>query len=212
MKTQVDASKVLAALGKLPRAVRFQFGDALDHISLKFLKKFRTERLSGGSEGVKARSGGLYRRFKRVFLVPSNSQGMGVEIFTESKIAKLHEEGGVMRSEIGRRLTVPISRRSEETESSTGAVKKKYGGTSYIRDIKALQKRLKLRVITVGGKTFLFAPKREGEGQTAPLFVLQQNVRITPRLGFYKTWKDLEPEAIKIVNDALFKAAKEAVS
>ncbi len=211
MKTQVDASKVLAALGKLPRAVRFQFGDALDHISLKFLKKFRTERLSGGSEGVKARPGGLYRRFKRVFLVPSDTQSMGVEIFTLSKIAKLHEEGGVMRSEIGRRLAVPLSRRSKETESTTGAVKKKYGGTSYIRDVKALQKRLRLRVITVGGKTFLFAPKKEGEGQ-APLFVLQQNVRLTPRLGFYKTWKDLEPEAIKIVSNALTKAAKEAVS
>ena len=96
IKTQVDASRVLSALGKLPMAVRFQFGDALDHISLKFLKKFRDERLSGG-EGVKARPGGLFRQFKRVFMIPSETQSMGVEIFTYSTIAKLHEEGGVMR-------------------------------------------------------------------------------------------------------------------
>ena len=209
--TQVDASKVLAVFGKLPMAVRFEFGDALDHISLKFLKKFRDERLSGGAGGIKARPGGLFKRFKRVFMIPSDTQSMGVEIFTDSKIAKLHEEGGVMQSEIGRRLAVPVPASADTTETPTGAVKKQFGGTPYIRDLKALQKRLHLRVITVGGKTFLFA-REQGNKTAPPLFVLQNEVRLTPRLGFYKTWKDMEPEAVQIVSDSLSKAVKQAVS
>lgn len=211
IKTQVDASRVLSVLGKLPMAVRFQFGDALDHISLKFLKKFRNERLSGG-EGVKARPFGLFRRFKRVFLVPSDTQTMGVEIFTESKIAKLHEEGGVMKTARRIAVPIPVPKSTEITETDQGAVRKQYGGTPYYRDVKALQGRLHLRVITVGGKTYLFAPKGSGDKNQPPLFVLKDSVTLKPRLGFYKTWTDMEPEAIKIVSDALTKAVKDATS
>lgn len=208
IKTQVDASRVLSALGKLPMAVRFQFGDALDHISLKFLKKFRDERLSGG-EGVKARPGGLFRRFKRVFLVPSDTQTMGVEIFTSSKIAKLHEEGGVMRGAGGLRLAVPISASAGRTETSTGAVRRQFGGTPYNRDIRP---KKNVMPVNVGGQTYLFRKRKKAEDVLPPLFVLKEEVRLKPRLGFYKTWKDMEPDAIRIVSNALTKAAKEATS
>ncbi len=208
IKTQVDASRVLAVLGKLPMAVRFQFGDALDHISLKFLKKLRSERLSGG-EGIKARPGGLFRRFKRVFLVPSNTQTMGVEIFTSSKIAKLHEEGGVMRGTGGLRLAVPISASAGTTETSTGAIRRQFGGTAYNRDVRP---KKNVMPVNVGGKTYLFRKRRKAGDVLPPLFVLKEEVRLKPRLGFYKTWKDMEPDAIRIVSSALTKAAKEATS
>ena len=209
IKTQVDASKVLAALGKLPRAVRFQFADALDHISLKFLKKFRDERLSGGAEGVKARPGGLFKRFTRVFMIPSDTQSMGVEIFTYSKIAKLHEEGGVMRGEGGLRLAVPISASASTTETSTGAVKAQFGGTPYNRDVRP---KKNVVPVNVGGQTYLFRKRKSAADILPPLFVLKEEVQIKPRLGFYKTWKDMEPEAVRIAQDAVVKAAKEAVS
>ncbi|MBI5147764.1 MAG: hypothetical protein HZA37_01270 [Parcubacteria group bacterium] len=208
IKTKVDASKVLAAGGKIPMAVRVSFGDALDHISAKFLKKFRDEKLSGSGDAIKARPHGLFMRFQRLFTLPSQTGKMAVEIFTTSKIAKLHEEGGVMRT--ARRIAVPIHDSSREIETTQGAVKKQYGGTPYYRDLKALQKRLHLRVITVGGKTYLFAPREKGEGKKPPLFVLKNDVRLKPRLGFYKTWEDMEPDAMKIADQAIGKACKEA--
>ena len=208
IKTQVDASRVLSTFGKLPVAIRFQFGDALDHISLKFLKKFRDERLSGG-EGVKARPGGLFRQFKRVFMIPSETQSMGVEIFTYSTIAKLHEEGGVMRGTGGLRLAVPISASASTTETSSGAVRAQFGGTPYNRDVRP---KKNVMPVNVGGQTYLFRRRRKAEDILPPLFVLKEQVTLKPRLGFYKTWKDLEPEAIQIVSDALTKAARDAVS
>ena len=208
IKTQVNASRVLSVFGKLPMAVRSQFGDALDHVSLKFLKKLREERLSGG-EGIKARPGGIFRRFKRVFLVPSGNQTMGVEIFTLSKIAKLHEEGGVMRGSGGLRLAVPISASAGTTETSTGAIKRQFGGTPYNRDVRP---KKNVAPVTVGGKTYLFRKRKNSEDVLPPLFVLKEEVRLKPRLGFYKTWKDMEPEAVRIVSGALTKAVKEATS
>src|SRR3989338_7256159 len=100
-----DASKLKAAAEKLPKALKFSFGDALDHISRKFLKKFRAERLSGPfGTRIVGRPRGIFSQFKRSFLIPSSTQSMGVEISTDSQIAKLHEEGGTVTNPSGGKL------------------------------------------------------------------------------------------------------------
>lgn len=197
---KVDAYKVLAASDKLPAIVRKHFGDALDHISLKFLKRFKQ------NSRVKFRPRGLYTRFKRIFAIPSSQRSMSVEIFTDSKIAKLHEFGGEMRGKNGLRLAVPLSSRSGEVTTASGKVKAKFGGTPYNRDVRPVKN---IRPIKINGKTFLARVQR-GTRDVLPLFVLKHGVRVPARLGFYDTWRSLEGEAAKIVDNAVSKAAKEA--
>ncbi|MBI4972899.1 MAG: hypothetical protein HZC16_03675 [Candidatus Omnitrophica bacterium] len=39
-----------------------------------------------------------------------------------------------------------------------------------------------------------------------PLFILKNQVKIKPRLMFYKTWDDLQNERIEILNKSIEKA------
>lgn len=200
IRHQVNASKVLAASAKLPTVVRKHFGDALDHISLKFLKRFRQ------NTRVKFRPRGLFTRFKRIFAIPTNSRSMSVEIFTQSKIAKLHEYGGEMRGKGGLRLAVPLSSRRAQVTTASGKVKARFGGTPYNRDVRPVKN---IRPINIKGKTFLARVQR-GSREVLPLFVLKDGVRVPARLGFYDTWRNMQGEAQKIVDKAVAKAAKEA--
>lgn len=200
IRTQVDHAKITQAFARLPRAVRFQFGDALDHISLKFLKLWRSTRLQG-PPGVTARPHGIFTQFKRVMSIPSGDAPMGVEIFTESKVAKLQEEGGTVTNPGGGKLAVPLSARSEMFTAS-GALRKNYKRIGNLKNI---------RPIKFNGQTYLSRVKKKTR-EVTPLFVMKQSVKIEPRLGFYQTWETLEPEALKIVDKAIGRAAREAWS
>jgi len=195
-----DASKLKAAAEKLPKALKFNFGDALDHISLKFLKKFRAERLSGPfGTRIVGRPRGIFSQFKRSFLIPSGTQTMGVEIRSDSEIAKLHEEGGVVRNPSGGKLAVPLRARTE-LFTGTGALRKQY------KNVRALKNVVPIRF---NNQTFLTRVRKKSR-DILPLFVLKSQVKIPPRLGFYQTWEDMEKDAFAIVDKAVIRAAKEA--
>lgn len=195
-----DSSRLKEAAGKLPRALKFSFGDALDHISRKFLKKFRAERLSGPfGTRIVGRPRGIFSQFKRTFLVPSSTQSMGVEIRSDSKIAKLHEEGGTVTNPSGGKLAVPLRAR-QELFTSTGALRKKY------KNVRAIKNIVPIRF---NNQTFLTRVRKKSR-DVLPLFVLKKQVKIPARLGFYQTWEDMEADAFSIVDRAVIRAAKEA--
>lgn len=163
----------------------------MDHISKKFLKKFYQTRLQG-APGIKARPHGIFTHFRRASLVSKDIEGMGIAIFTESKIARLHEEGGTVRSVGGAKLAVPLSARSELFTSS-GALKKKYKKPRLLKNVIPIRLR---------GKPFLARVKKKSR-EILPLFVLKNSIRVRPRLGFYKTWDEMGNERIQILNKAI---------
>ena len=55
------------------------------------------------------------------------------------------------------------------------------------------------------GKTFLVRVRKK-VWDILPLFVLKNSIRIKPRLGFYKTWDDMQNERINILNKSVEKA------
>ena len=59
--------------------------------------------------------------------------------------------------------------------------------------------------IILKGKQFLVKVKRRSK-ELLPLFVLKNQIRIRPRLGFYKTWDDMHNERIIILNKSVKKA------
>jgi hypothetical protein len=111
--TEIDTSKLEKAIKIAPRVLKFELADGMDRIGKGFLKRFRQQQLQG-PPGVRGASGhGLFGTFKRVFFVSPTIEGMGIQIFSDSKIAKLHETGGTVKDPGGGRLAVPLSARTE---------------------------------------------------------------------------------------------------
>jgi len=197
LKVEIDKSKLDLAIKIAPKVLKFELADGMDRISKGFLKRFRESQLQG-PPGVRGASGhGLFGTFKRVSLVSSTIEGMGMEIFSESKIAKLHETGGTVRDPGGKRLAVPLSARTEMFTSSE-KLRSWYKRPKELRNIRAL--RLK-------GETFLARVTRRAQ-KILPLYVLKRQVRIKPRLKFYQTWDGLANYRIDILNQSVEKALR----
>ncbi len=182
------------ALVFTPKALRTELKDGLEHIRRKFFKTFKQTRLKG-PPGIKATpgAGGLFVRFQhRNFPATEGMEGMGFEIFTNSKVARLHEEGGIVRGEGGNRLAVPLSARTEMF-TARGKLKKRYKEPGKLKNV---------TVMKFKGQPFLVKWwKRKPD--LRPLFVLKRQIKIRPRLGFMKTWNDLEPMRVARLNRAI---------
>ena len=126
---------------------------------------------------------------------------MGVEIYSDSKIARMHEEGAVITAEGGRRLAVPFSQGYRPEMYTAG------GRLRQMFRRPALMKRVGVIKSKGGVKEFL-AQFRKGTREVKPLFVLKERVTIKPRLGFYKTWADMRQFHITRLNQAVIKALK----
>ena len=109
----VDMKKLNQAFALFPKEMKTEFYDTFDHITLKFLKTWKQSRLQG-PPGVRGAQGGgsLFTWFKRTCLLSPDLDGMGMTIFTDSKIARLQEEGGVVTNPSGGKLAVPLSART----------------------------------------------------------------------------------------------------
>jgi hypothetical protein len=195
--TEVDTKNLERAIKIAPRVLKFELADGMDRIGKGFLKRFRQKQLQGPPEGIRGASGhGLFGTFKRVSLVSPTIDGMGIEIFSNSKIARLHETGGIIRSKSGGRLAVPLSARSEmfKKDKLLARYKKPYE----LKNIKAMRFK---------GKTFLARVTKRAQ-KILPLYVLKRQVRIKPRLGFYRTWDGLVNYRIDILNKSIEKALR----
>ena len=197
LTVEINTKNLEKAIRLFPKELKMELGDGFDHISRKFLKTFKQTRLQG-PPGIKARSHGIFAHFTRASLVSRDIEGMGMTIFSDSKISRMHEEGATIKSSGGERLAAPLSARPEMFIGGQypGRLKKKY------RDPRAMKNVIR---IILKGKQFLVKVKRRSR-ELLPLFVLKNQIRIRPRLGFYKTWDDMHNERIIILNKSVKKA------
>jgi len=194
LTVEINTKNLDRALRLFPKDLKFEIADGMDHISRKFLKIFRQERLQG-PPGIRGRPHGIFTHFSRASLVSQDIEGMGMVIFSDSKIARMHEEGATVKNQSGGKLAVPLSAR-KELFTSDGRLKKQYRQPRLLKNVVPIQLR---------GKTFLAKIKKKLR-QILPLFVLKNSVRIKPRLMFYKTWDDMQNERINILNKSVEKA------
>jgi len=195
--TEIDKYALERAIKIAPRILKFELGDGFDRISKGFLKRFRKQQLQG-PPGVRGASGyGLFGTFKRTFLVSSSIEGMGVRIFSDSKIAKLHETGGIVKDPSGGRLAVPLSVRTQMF-TARGKLKTKFRRPKTLKNVQPMRFR---------GKTFLAKVTKRAK-KILPLFVLKRQVRLKPRLGFYRTWYGLANYRIDILNKKIDNALR----
>ena len=193
LTVEINTKNLETAMRVFPKELKFELADGMDHISKKFLKQFYQTRLQG-TPGIKARPHGIFTHFRRASLVSQSIEDMGMIIFSDSKISKLHEEGGIVKNPGGSKLAVPLSARTE-LFTSDGRVKKQYRQPRLLKNVIPIKLR---------GKTFLAKVKKKLRN-ILPLFVLKNQIRIRPRLGFYKTWDDMQNERINILNKSIQK-------
>jgi len=199
IEAHLNTVRLEKAIRRVPGALKMELGDAFDHISRKFLKTFKQTRLQG-PPGIKGRPHGIFIRFKRRFLLPIGGiDNMGVEIYSDSNIARMHEEGAVITAQGGQRLAVPFSREYRpEMYTGSGRLRARFKRPGMMK---------KVGVIKLKGKQFL-AQFKKGTGEVKPIFVLKNKIKIKPRLGFYDTWDGLRRMQIVRINKAVTKALK----
>jgi hypothetical protein len=198
LTAEIDTSKLEYAMRVFPQRLKFELADGMDHITRKFLKIFRQTRLQG-PPGIKGRPHGIFTHFSRASLVSKDIEGMGMTVFSDSKISRLHEEGGRVTNPGGGKLAVPLSARTEMFTSS-GKLKMQYRRPRMIKNVIPIELK---------GKTFLAKVKKRSK-EILPLFVMKNHIRIRPRLGFYQTWQNMENERITILNASVNKAIEKA--
>jgi len=194
LTVEINTANLDRAMRLIPKELKYELADGMDHASRKFLKTFREQRLQG-PPGVRGRPRGIFTHFFRASLVSKDLEGMGMMIYSDSKIAKMHEEGAKVTNPGGGKLAVPLSAR-QEMFTSDGRLKKQYRQPRLLKNVVPVQLR---------GKTFLAQIKKRLRG-ILPLFVLKNSIRIKPRLMFYKTWDEMQNERIKILNKSVEKA------
>jgi hypothetical protein len=207
LKIEIDTAKLQKALRIAPVLIRQELGDALDHISRSFFKTFYRTRLKG-PPGVSARGGrgGLFGKFRKRILGSSqgtlsnkikssttiseivgsgvSTENMGIEIFTRSTAAYMHEFGGTVGS--GKLMPVPL-------------------GNNLSRSQQAFAKAGRLVPVKINGKLFLIRAGKKVD-HVEPLFILKGSITLKPRLGFYSTWQGMENKTIERLNTAINRA------
>ena len=197
LMTEVDMRALDKAIKIAPRVLKFELGDGMDRISKGFLKRFKQQRLQG-PPGVRGASGyGLFGTFKRVSLVSPTIEGMGMQVYSDSKIAKLHETGGIVTDPSGGRMAVPLSARSQMF-TPKGKLRGKYKKPRQLKNVEPMRFK---------GQTFLVRMKKRAE-KLLPLYVLKRSVRLKPRLGFYRVWDSLANYRIEILNKKIENALR----
>lgn len=192
---EVDTRKLEKAIRAVPNALRYELGKEFDHIQRSFLGTFRKTRLQGPPGILGDGRAGLFGTFRRTMLVSPTLEGMGLEIFTPSKVAKKHEVGGRITATGGGKLAVPLSIRTRMF-TARGKLKKKYRDPSKLRNTFEIVSR---------GKTFL---AQNIGGEVKPLYVLKSHVTLKPRLEFYRVWDSMQNKVFTYLNRAVDKALK----
>ncbi len=198
LTVEIDTRRLERAIKIAPRVLKFELADGMDRIGKGFLKRFRQQQLQG-PPGVRGASGyGLFGTFKRVFLVSPTIEGMGTQIFSDSKIAKLQETGGIVTNPGGGRLAVPLSARTEMF-TAQGKLRPRFKRPRELKNVHPMRFK---------GQTFLARVTKRAQ-KILPLYVLKRMVRLKPRLGFYRTWDGLVNYRIEILNKSIDKALRQ---
>jgi hypothetical protein len=205
--------QVQAGIKRFSKNYRMKMADGMDHATRSFYKEFYKTRLRG-RPGVNSTHGGLFHRFRRVFVIndmrvtvrvggtqyqtttkiadaAEDPLKMKVEMWTTSRVAGMLERGGTIKSEKG--MPIPVNRKAKEMLAVKGSFQSIVDANNLV-----LFKQK-------NGKAF-FGKKREGM-KPERLFKLVHSIDVKPRLGFYGTWvahKDRRYEImLKAMDEAL---------
>lgn len=193
---------------KAPRQVKRILADAMDHATRSFMNTFYKERLQG-LPGLKVQRGGLFHRFRRVVILKSGKRvflrqqassnetinaiirsskdpmDMNVRIFSNSKVAKIHEFGGNI-SAGAKGMPIPLNDKAR----------------NMLRNKQSLRD---LVLLKINGKAFL-ADINKSKVDPELLFIIKHGIKVKPRLGFYGTWEKHAVRRQEILNTAIQKA------
>ncbi len=194
----VDSKNLERAMRLFPEELKINMADAFDHASRKFFKTFYRTRLRG-APGVKATTHGLFHRFRRVVMINGKAKflnanmsrsmtkdiigrsddvmNMQIDMYTKSKAAGIHEEGGELSSN-GKMMKIPLSAGKE------------------------IRANAKLIALKLKGGIFLVLANKRNKTLT-PVYILKNRVRMSARLGFYSTWAGLSGARSKILDQAV---------
>ncbi len=216
IKVEINTTKVERAMRIFPQELKIELADGMDHISRRFFKRFYSERLSG-PPGIRARSHGIFHWFARrlegqkiaisnrsmttrrtgEILANSSSKplAMSFEIYTDSKVAGIHERGGTIAP--GGYMPVPLPSQTQMFRQS-GVLKERYKLDSMGK---------KLEPIRIRNHIYL-AQVNRAQHTTKLYYILLNKIEIKPRLGFYSTYNSLQSDRITILNKSVDKALK----
>lgn len=211
IKVEINSAKLQKALRAFPQELKYELADSMDHISRRFFKRFYAERLSG-PPGIRARSHGIFHWFKRRLegqrieisnrsmttkrteeILSSSSSSpldMKFEIYTKSKAAGIHERGGTIAP--GGMMAVPLSSQTQMFRES-GHLKENYkldnmGG----------------KLVPIRIRNHIYLAQVNRARHTFKLYyILLNQVKIKPRLGFYSTWNNMQNDTISLLNKAV---------
>ena len=193
LTVEINTKNLEMALRIFPKELKYEIADGMDHISRRFLSTFKKARLQG-PPGVRGGPHGIFSHFYRASLVAQDIEGMGMVIFSDSKISRMHEFGQVVTNPGGGKIAVPLSARTEMFYSD-GRLKTKYRKPQSISNVKK---------IFLHGKGYLAKIIKKAK-TILPMYILKNSVKIKPRLGFYATWDDMQNERIEILNQSIKK-------
>ena len=183
IEASVNSAELQAALAKAPDSIAAFLRRAFRTMLRGFFRDFVRNSPVNLTKG----KGGLARAGRWPIRVTGRTVAtMEASIGTKSGVAKVLQLGWTIKQ--GKHLlAIPLT-------------------TEYATPSSAKAKGLKLFVVKIRGRAFLFAQKG---AKAVPLFVLKPEVKIPPQLRFYEEWEDTGKKAQRInelgksVTDAL---------
>lgn len=183
-----------------------EIADALAHVKRKFFKTLfasATQRLK-----ITGRRGLINHLVGTIFREREKPAADRLQVKSWSKVFRVHEYGGTITAK-GKQLAVPLREALKKVPGGTWS-----GGVLFWKG--RLKARFRGEKSGIKGLVGYFDRRRgkyylglkRGEAGILPLFVLKRQVRIPARLGFFKTWNELQPFANDRLNQALQRAAR----
>lgn len=197
LTVEIDVSALQKALRIASGELRAELADTIDHISRSFFKNLYQKHFKGPPGLKMGGRGNLFSKFRKrvigaegtfsgrastgvvtasISASSANTEDMGMEVFTESGAAKMHEFGGTITPSKMMPIVFPGKRLTQT-----------------------------LSVIKFGGRLFL-ARKNRRSKKSEFIAILKNKITLKPRLGFYMTWQDMQNQNIERLNNAISNA------
>lgn len=172
--------------------------DALYHVKAKFFKAWWVT--ARRKMRIRPKVGLINRVIGQVHGVAGNLSRSALRIVSFSNVFWIHELGGWVNAK-GKKLPVPVT--MYRVDKGGNLVARKRGRKGMRRELGAG----KLTVYPTRRGTYL-GKRRRGDEAPEMRYKLARSVRLTPRLGFFATWRGLQPFARNRLDVALQRAVK----
>lgn len=192
-----DDKALKRALELFPKELKYNLGDAFDHIGRSFVGSFRKKKIVDYL-GRAHRPIGIFKQTRRASIVPNSGiDSMGVKVWIDSpNIAPRLQFGASVMSKKHGGMAVPLSSR-REMFTRGGRLRKKYRDPDRLKNIFSLESK---------GNVFLVERKK---GELIFRYVLKKSVKVKAQLQFYQTMDEKRNRNLQILNKAVGKTIRE---